>query len=224
MPETIPQLHARASAHACPDRREVPMDAPLSNRTRRLYAPTLRTSLSSIVTLRAALLLALAWVAAACEPTQAGYQPKQPIAYSHALHAGVLQISCQYCHYGAERGRYAGIPPAQVCMNCHSQVGKDKPEVKKLLVAVEKGEPIKWVRIHRLPDHVYFNHSAHVVTGKLACQKCHDNVQAMGRLEHKAPLTMGWCLDCHRTGGKGPIDEGHPRVNTHLTDCVTCHH
>ena len=160
-----------------------------------------------------------------CEPNNAGYQPTQPIAYSHALHAGVLKIPCQYCHYGAERGKHAGIPPASVCMNCHTQVLKDKPEVMKIKAALDSGKPIEWVRVHRVPDHVYFNHSAHIVGG-VKCQTCHGPVQAMGRVEQKAPLSMGWCLSCHRTGGKGILgeDNGLARVDSHLTDCVTCHH
>ena len=162
---------------------------------------------------------------AGCEPNNAGYQPSQPIAYSHALHAGVLKIPCQYCHYGAERGKHAGIPPASVCMNCHTQVAKDKPEVMKIKAAMDSGKPIEWVRVHRVPDHVYFNHSAHVVGG-VQCQTCHGPVQAMGRVEQSAPLSMGWCLSCHRTGGKGILgeDDALVRADSHLTDCVTCHH
>ncbi len=158
-----------------------------------------------------------------CEPNNQGYQPTQPIAYSHAIHAGVLKIPCQYCHIGAERGKHAGIPPASVCMNCHSQAVKDSPEVAKIAAAVKSGKPIEWVRVHRVPDHVYFNHSAHLAGG-LKCQDCHGPVQAMGRVKQWAPLTMGWCLGCHRTGGKGQESDGLSRVDSHLTDCVTCHH
>jgi len=158
-----------------------------------------------------------------CEPTNQGYQPTQPIAYSHAVHAGVLKIPCQYCHIGAERGKHAGIPPASTCMNCHTQVLKDHDEVKKVKAAMDSDKPIEWVRVHRVPDHVYFNHSAHLAGG-VKCQDCHGPVQAMGRVEQWAPLTMGWCLSCHRTGGKGHETDGLQRVDSHLTDCVTCHH
>lgn len=161
----------------------------------------------------------------ACEPTNEGYAPTQPIHYSHAVHAGMLEIDCQYCHFSAQRGRYAGIPPAQICMNCHNQVKTDDVEVQKIAVALANDEPIKWVRIHNLPDHVYFSHKPHVNAG-LACQQCHGPVESMGRVEQHAPLTMGWCLDCHRTGGQqGVTGEEEPvRVTTHLTDCVVCHH
>jgi len=154
-----------------------------------------RSTRASLLVLAALALLA----AAGCETTNQGYEPRQPIAYSHAAHAGGSQIDCKYCHFQAERGRYAGIPPAQVCMNCHTQVLKDNEEVLKVKAAIDSGEPIQWVRVHRLPDHAYFNHSAHVVTGGIACQDCHGPVEQMGLVRQEAPLTMGWCLECHRT-------------------------
>jgi len=161
----------------------------------------------------------------ACEPTNQGYAPEQPIVYSHAVHAGELQIPCQYCHFGAERGRYAGIPPTSVCMNCHMQVRTDHPQVQKLAHAIETGRPIEWVRVHWLPDHVYFNHSAHVIAG-FACQSCHGPVQEMGRVEQWAPLTMGWCVNCHRDNAPDDVlaAPGAVRRANRLTDCVTCHH
>ncbi len=179
----------------------------------------------SVVSRHHALVLMLMVAAPGCEPTNQGYAPTQPIAYSHAMHAGMLDIDCQYCHFGAQRGRYAGIPPAQVCMNCHKQVKTDHPEVQKVAQSIEQGTPIEWVRVHNLPDHVYFNHQPHVRAG-LACQECHGQVESMGRVEQVAPLTMGWCLNCHRTGGE-PTPPGGPTpppVVTHLTDCTTCHH
>ena len=154
-----------------------------------------------------------------CEPTNQGYAPTQPVAYSHAVHAGAMQIPCQYCHYTASRGRHAGIPPAQLCMNCHEQVKKDNPEVLKIKAALDSGEPIRWIRVHEVPDHVYFNHSAHV-NGGVECAECHGEVSKMGRVEQWAPLTMGWCLDCHRGEPDAKLqDRGGP-----LTDCAVCHH
>jgi hypothetical protein len=176
----------------------------------------------------------------ACEPTNVGYSPDQPIVYSHAVHAGALKIPCLYCHFGAERGRYAGIPPAQICMNCHAQVLKGHPEVLKVKTALADGRPIEWVRIHRLPDFAFFDHSIHVKRG-VACQTCHGQVQSMGRVTQEAPLTMGWCLECHRRSwpkaqelervaalnapreevfapGQAPMT----RANR-LTDCSVCH-
>ncbi len=168
----------------------------------------------------ASVLLAVSALGAfSCEPNNQGYAPDQPIKYSHAVHAGAMQIPCQYCHFSASRSRHAGIPPAQICMNCHSQVKKDDPEVKKIKAAIDSGQPIHWVRVHEVPDHVYFNHSAHVNNG-VACEKCHGEVSQMGRVEQWAPLTMGWCLDCHRGEPDSPAyDRGGA-----LTDCATCHH
>jgi hypothetical protein len=176
-----------------------------------------------------------------CEPTNRGYSPTQPVVYSHAVHAGAMKIPCTYCHYGAERGRYAGIPSAQVCMNCHTQVLKDNPEIAKVKKALGEAKPIEWVRIHRLPDFVAFDHSIHVKKG-VACQTCHGPVETMGRVTQEAPLTMGWCLDCHRRSWPKarekadvallnlPKEDAYPpgtapmtRANR-LTDCAVCHH
>lgn len=168
----------------------------------------------------------LALALAACEPTNQGYAPTQPINYSHAVHAGGLRIPCLYCHYGAERGRHAGIPAASVCLNCHRQVLPDHPEVVKVRAAVDSGQPIAWVRIHQLPDHAYFNHKPHVAAG-VTCQTCHGPVEEMGRVSQHAPLTMGWCLDCHRKGseraGAGFATIRAAQANR-LTDCAVCHH
>ena len=161
----------------------------------------------------------------ACEPTNQGYAPAQPIVYSHAVHAGELQIPCQFCHFGAERGRYAGVPPASICMNCHGQVAVDHPEVKKIADAVKSGERVQWVRVHWIPDHVYFSHKPHVSAG-VACETCHGPVSEMGRVEQWAPLTMGWCVNCHRTNAPDDVlaQADAERQSNRLTDCGTCHH
>ena len=160
-----------------------------------------------------------------CEPTNQGYMPQQPIDYSHAVHAGAMQIPCQYCHFGAERGRSAGIPSAQICMNCHKQVKKDHPEVMKVAKAIETNTPIQWVRVHSVPDHVYFNHSIHVAKN-VSCQTCHGPVESMGRVTQWSDLTMGWCIDCHRNNSEPPVGhpEGAPVRSGPLTDCAVCHH
>jgi hypothetical protein len=172
-----------------------------------------------------AVIAALGALAAACEPTNQGYAPAQPVQYSHAVHAGAMRVPCQYCHYGAERGRYAGIPPASVCLNCHRQVLPDHPEIRKVRAAVDGGAPIQWVRVHALPDFAYFNHGAHVQNG-VACQACHGPVESMGRVRQDAPLTMGWCIDCHRKGtavaARGAVVPA-AQANR-LTDCAVCHH
>jgi len=145
--------------------------------------------------------------------TQKGYKPEQPIKFSHKLHAGDNEIACQYCHSSVEKSRHASIPSVNICMNCHKgiQTGPqygDK-EIAKIYTAAgfdpktgtydnSKQNPLQWIKVHNLPDHVYFNHSQHVVVGKIECTTCHGNVKEMTVAEQKAPLTMKWCIECHR--------------------------
>lgn len=129
--------------------------------------------------------------------TDVGYRPKQPVAYSHKLHAGDLGIDCRYCHNSVEMSPVANVPPTQTCMNCHKLI---LPESDKLLPVRESwatGRPIEWVRVHKLPDYAYFNHSAHLRQG-IGCFSCHGNVAEMEEVTQHQPLNMGWCLDCHR--------------------------
>jgi len=151
------------------------------------------------------------------------YQPVQPIYYSHKVHAGVNQINCLYCHGGAQEGKHANIPSVNVCMNCHMAINEYKGEalyteegteingtheIEKLYKYAgftpgqtwdpAKAKPVEWIKIHNLPDHVYFNHSQHVVAGKVACQTCHGEIQKMGEVKQFADLSMGWCINCHR--------------------------
>ena len=153
------------------------------------------------------------------------YQPEQPIAFSHALHAGENQIDCNYCHSSARHSKHSGIPSANVCMNCHMYVdgseitddagnlkydGEGSPEIAKIYTAIGwdsenreyiegyEQKPIKWVRIHNLPDLAYFNHSQHVNVGQLECQECHGPVETMEEVYQYSELTMGWCINCHR--------------------------
>jgi mono/diheme cytochrome c family protein len=153
------------------------------------------------------------------------YQPEQPIAFSHALHAGENQIDCNYCHSSARHSKHSGIPSANVCMNCHMYVdgseitddagnlkydGEGSPEIAKIYAAIGwdsenreyiegyEQQPIKWVRIHNLPDLAYFNHSQHVNAGQLECQECHGPVETMEEVYQYSELTMGWCINCHR--------------------------
>jgi hypothetical protein len=160
-----------------------------------------------------------------------GYQPSQPIAFSHRLHAGDNKIPCLYCHYAARTSRHAGIPPASVCMNCHSILEKQTVEIEKLKESVQQLRPIRWVKVHNLPDFVYFNHSQHVLSG-VACQRCHGPVETMDRIEQFAPLTMGWCLECHREHANLPTGDFRramlslsqkPKPAAGL-DCASCHY
>lgn len=129
---------------------------------------------------------------------QTGYAPAQPIAFSHKLHAGKYQIDCEYCHTGVRKGKSANIPSANTCMNCHGEIKRGSPEIQKIYAAIENNEPIQWVRIHNLPDFAYFNHAQHVAVGQLECQQCHGEIEKMEVVQQRMPLTMGWCIDCHR--------------------------
>jgi mono/diheme cytochrome c family protein len=151
------------------------------------------------------------------------YQPEQPIYYSHKVHAGINQINCQYCHTGVYQGKQATIPSVNVCMNCHMAINEyngekiytesgeevnGTHEIQKLFKYAgyepgkpwdpSKAKPIEWVRIHNLPDHVYFNHAQHVKAGQVACQTCHGEIQKMDEVKQQADLSMGWCINCHR--------------------------
>jgi len=131
-----------------------------------------------------------------------GYEPDQPIKFSHKIHAGDNKIDCQYCHIGASESRHSSIPSASLCLNCHNVIKEGintgKEEIAKIHEAVRSGKPIEWVKVHNLPDHVYFNHSQHVTVAKLDCEACHGDVANMGRIQQVNNLSMGWCLDCHR--------------------------
>ena len=129
---------------------------------------------------------------------QQGYAPKQPIAYSHKLHAGQYKIDCNYCHTGVNKGKSAHIPSANICMNCHGVIKKESPEIQKIYAAIEQNRPIEWVRVHNLPDFAYFNHAQHVNVGNVQCQTCHGQIEKMEVVEQRSSLTMGWCIDCHR--------------------------
>ena len=133
---------------------------------------------------------------------QQGYAPKQPIAFSHKIHAGQYEIDCKYCHVGVTKGKNATIPSVNICMNCHNQIKTGtltgEGEIGKILRAYNENKPVEWVRVHNLPDLAYFNHSQHVVVGNIECQTCHGPVQEMDVVRQFSLLTMGWCIDCHR--------------------------
>ena len=172
-----------------------------------------------------------------------GYMPVQPIHYSHKIHAGANQIECKYCHSSARVSKHSGIPSLNVCMNCHQNIAeyngeedlengytKDfyTKEIKKLYAAVGwdeenqqytgKTEPVKWVRIHNLPDFVYFNHAQHVQVGQIECQTCHGPVEEMEVMYQYSPLTMGWCINCHReTNVKVENNEYYSKIHDALS-------
>lgn len=129
--------------------------------------------------------------------TQVGYAPEQPIPYSHKLHVSELGIDCRYCHANIERSQEAMIPPTQACMGCHAVVRKDSPKLAELRSSWATGKPVEWVRVHRLGDYAYFDHSVHLAAG-VGCVSCHGRVDQMEVVRQDQPLAMGWCLECHR--------------------------
>ncbi len=129
---------------------------------------------------------------------QQNYQPTQPIAFSHKIHAGQYEIDCNYCHTGVNISKSANIPSVNICMNCHNAINTDKPEIQKILTAYEENKPIEWIRVHNLPDLAYFNHSQHVAVGGLECATCHGPIEEMDVVYQYSELTMGWCINCHR--------------------------
>ena len=142
--------------------------------------------------------------------------PTQPIAFSHQLHAGKLGMDCRYCHYGAAKSAIANIPPVSTCMGCHKIAVTDRPEIQKLTGFSTRGEPVPWVEVYKLPEHVKFNHKRHVKAG-IDCQKCHGPVQEMPVVYQYSSLKMGWCVSCHRE------NLNHPQFPATM-DCIACHH
>jgi len=142
------------------------------------------------------------WLGAMSIGVEQNYEPVQPIPFSHKQHAGDLKINCNYCHTGAYKSKQANIPSVNICMNCHTHVKEGsrfgKEGIAQVVKAYETGAPIKWVRVHNLPDLAYFNHSQHTTVAGLECQKCHGPIEEMEVVRQHSPLTMGWCINCHR--------------------------
>jgi mono/diheme cytochrome c family protein len=172
--------------------------------------------------------------------TQWGYSPEQPIRFNHKIHAGQYGINCQYCHNGVMKSKNAGIPPIQTCMNCHNYIKEGpqygKTEIAKLVNYYQNQQPVKWIRIHNLPAHVYFNHAQHVNAGKLDCANCHGKVAEMIRVQQVATLEMGWCVNCHRekqVNSSNPYYSSYDFVKNHKKytvaqmgglECSKCHY
>jgi hypothetical protein len=179
-----------------------------------------------------------------------GYEPKQPVAFSHAVHAGKLQMDCRYCHSTVEHAAFAAVPPTQVCLNCHASIKSESPLVEPVRKSFETGEPISWIKVHDVPDFVYFNHSAHINKG-VGCESCHSRIDQMEEVSQAKSLSMAWCLECHRapenhlrprdavtamgweasvaTGksqaelGRELAAEYHVQSAHFMTSCSTCH-
>jgi hypothetical protein len=176
-----------------------------------------------------------------------GYAPDQPIKFSHLIHAGENEIDCRYCHYIADYSLSGGIPSNNVCMNCHNVVRNGtysgRFEINKIHQAAESGEPVEWIRIHKLPDHSFFSHAQHVNAGKLDCSECHGQVETMHILQQVEDLSMGWCLTCHRENHVDFLDNPYFHIYEKLhqkilsgeidgvtaaeiggEDCMKCHY
>jgi len=148
------------------------------------------------------------WYYGSPEYTDVGYRPDQPVEYSHKLHAGDLGIDCRYCHVSVETSAIANVPPTRTCMNCHTLVNADSDKLIKVRESWLTEKPIEWVRVHKVGEYAYFNHSIHVDRG-VSCISCHGNVAEMVKVTQNQPLSMGWCLDCHRNPGPNlrPADQ-----------------
>ena len=196
------------------------------------------TAKAGVGALGAALLAVLVFLAISSwsrQPAAAAKPLAQPINFPHNVHAGTYKIDCQYCHSDARRSEYAGLPSVERCMGCHKIAAADKPEIKKIAEFFATKTPIPWVRVNKLPEFTYFPHKAHIRAG-LKCQTCHGPVETMttyaaetgpkltvdllhlvGFKPAPPPLTMGWCVECHR--------EQNATAGRHAPlDCVTCHH
>lgn len=183
---------------------------------------------------------------AAPRTQRVGYAPEQPLPFSHALHAGELGMDCRYCHNTVEDSAHASVPPTQTCMNCHTNIRGQSEKLIPIRESFGTGMPVEWVRVHDLPDFVYFNHAAHVNRG-VGCVSCHGRIDKMEIVHQDQPLTMGWCLDCHRNPephlrpveevttmdyvpdenqaslGQRIKEDFHIRNRNEMTDCSLCH-
>lgn len=137
------------------------------------------------------------WYFGSPKYTDVGYQPVQPVPYSHKLHAGDLGMDCRYCHTAVERSTVAMVPPTQTCMNCHTLVLPESEKLIPVMKSWNEGTPIPWIKIHKMPDYAYFDHSAHLRVG-VGCASCHGRIDQMDVVQQDQPLSMSWCLECHR--------------------------
>ena len=187
--------------------------------------------------------VAFVWYFFSPRYTDVGYQPHQPVPYSHALHVGELGMDCRYCHAQVQKAAVASVPPTSVCMNCHTIVKRDSELLAPVLASASSDRPMRWVRVHKVPEYAYFAHNVHVNAG-VGCSSCHGDIASMEEVRQVEPLSMGWCLDCHRnpaphiremdeitdTKWIPPLDqdEAGPRLILERglnppTDCSACH-
>ncbi|MCX7012491.1 MAG: cytochrome c3 family protein [Candidatus Sumerlaeota bacterium] len=170
----------------------------------------LRPALAAAVVLAPVYAVAVVYYGCSPKTTDIGYQPTQPVAYSHAMHAGDLGMDCRYCHNTVEIAPHAAVPPTQTCMNCHATLRAQSDKNIPVRESYATGMPIQWMRVHDIPNYEYFNHSAHVTRG-IGCVSCHGRIDKMEVVRQEKLLTMGWCLDCHR----------NPEQNLRPLDAIT---
>jgi hypothetical protein len=139
----------------------------------------------------------LLYLGGAPSTTDVGYSPQQPVAFSHAVHAGEMGLDCRYCHTTVETAAFAAVPATSMCMNCHWAIASDAETIAPLQSSLDSGDSVRWVRVHDLPDYVYFDHHAHVGRG-IGCRSCHGRIDRMEQVYQAETLSMAWCLDCHR--------------------------
>jgi hypothetical protein len=173
-------------------------------------APALIAAGGAVVTAAAVFAVWFWW---SPKHTDVGYQPRQPVPYSHRLHVSTLGLDCRYCHYNVERSPHAGVPPTSVCMNCHTRVLPDSPRLLPVRESWASDMPVPWTRIHKLPDYAYFDHSLHLNAG-IGCVSCHGRIDLMEKVSQREPLSMGWCIECHRA------PEQHLRPEDQLTNML----
>lgn len=183
------------------DNQKPPKDGDLSGRPSGFLFPAwtnlIGAGLAIGLILGGGLLTFVVWYYFSPKNTDVGYAPVQPVPYSHKLHAGDLGIDCRYCHVNVERSPVATVPPSQVCMNCHTIIKNKSEKLAPVRDSFASGMPVPWVRIHKIPDFAYFDHSRHV-NRNVGCVSCHGRIDQMERVRQEQPLSMSWCLDCHR--------------------------
>jgi menaquinone reductase, multiheme cytochrome c subunit len=207
------------------------------------WTNTVRPAIAALLAIAPVYVVLLLWYGASPRTTAVGYAPVQPVPYSHALHAGTLGIDCRYCHTSVETADFAAVPPTQTCMNCHVAILPESPRLLAVRESYNTGMPLQWIKVHDLPQFVYFRHSAHLYAG-VSCVSCHGRVDRMEVVSQVQTLSMSWCLDCHRAPeqylrpkelvtklawvpGEDPAQLGaRLRKDNNInprTDCSTCH-
>lgn len=151
-----------------------------------------------------------------------GYAPDQPIPFSHKIHAGELQIDCQFCHANVERSAHSTVPDTATCMKCHEYVASDSKDIQYLRQTYRQGIPLRWHKVHDLPDHARFSHKVHIARG-FDCAQCHGDLKTMDKVEVVSPFNMGWCVNCHRDYTQQEHPAGSNK-SVQITECSTCHY